>query len=67
MQHYLGEHDDCPVDVPHDHPGGTQHTPGPSVTAKKEDFEIVGHVGVDAGCLMIVDPCYTTDATSDHW
>ena len=29
-----------------------------------DDFECVGYVGVDAGCIMIVDPCYVLDDTS---
>jgi len=30
------------------------------------DWEKVGTIGVDAGCVMVGDPCYTQGADADH-
>ena len=36
--------------------------------ATKEEWELIGTIGVDAGIVQICDPCYTQDPkVADYW
>lgn len=34
---------------------------------KLSEWSLIGECAVDAGCVMLIDPCYTIDKTNDEW